>query len=436
MSDHKNQRNPKEANTSRIIIPGQKVQEKIESDHNALNISSEEISDAQLAKLSREYVSQGKFDKFREFARKAMQGNEKKFNPDGEAHRKKIKKAVEEAEEKQRLERMAAMKRGKRPYELEQDIPVEEQMRVGLIGEHSRALGFEYIGSRLLHGWALNMEHSLGRHQKNYATCISASVDLRALWALDPDINEEDLPEHTGDPTQSELDFYQHRESVFYLGSFHTLDGAQNYLHRLDSYLMHVLAEKGAQEMVLRLRDSLPVLEKQALSEASDQKFSDAFRQARLIQVLHKVNLNAGLKFRELSGVFMRAVLDEIPLDHERREDITGDPQMIRYLFDRDFGHYEFHNMGKLKPAQMLQRKFGPDTPKAGKVVFSGPATGENLCKYFLKRAVPAAIEQGLLDQNEMENYKDNIRSFRGVPMYDRHLGSLSPFTSSDSPGP
>ncbi len=273
--------------------------------------------------------------------------------------------------------------------------------------------------SALLRG---HISESRDKHGKHFG--LSVEVDYRKLY----DMQQNGAPKNT-----SRLEFNQHRATMFQAGSFKSYEAAQSHMRQLDAYLMHVLAEAGAENTILKATDDGLYICKDAA--AADQTYSDALRTARLVEAFRANVIDAtDVSFRETVGILLYALTDELDLPFERKEKEELGKLRVRCIFDREVGEFTFTDHGRDRPATMKHEI--PTVDRMKKLNFEGILTTEALQKHFIDWLAAAARERESISSRDFENLYGEIKAVKGVPLRTSKLGLLSPFPITGTSGP
>ena len=300
---------------------------------------------------------------------------------------------------------------------------------------HSRMLHDEVIKSTLLKGHVRHCRIENKDRDPQFCVILSVGVDLHSLYSLDPN-RRGILTEITGDFTQAGLNRQQYFEPIVALSEFPNIQAAESRMRELDQYLMHVLAEKGAEGVRLEIENDFPVLVEDGEKPESERNFGNAFRLARLIDAFHKVNLDQNLNFGMAVQRIIGTVTEDLGLPCRKDEILEGDQLSVKLSFDRDIGDFQIFDQGNDSPAYMIQTKYGGPRNDSKTEGFRGDVTGGTLCQHFIERVTAAALERKSLDPESFDISDKQIRLVREIPMHDRsRLGLLSPFVTQDSPG-
>lgn len=339
---------------------------------------------------------------------------------------------MDEAAEKRRIEAM--------PQE-----EIDPQMKAFtnyLLDGHVRIIDRHPVQSSILQGTVQHAtQYEVTPDQELKETpvyTLSASIRLSGLLDLH---HEGPGAKEAVQNKKTTLDFNQQRQPVVTLGRFESYQAARAFLSHLDQYIMHILATQPVDGKKLKVADDgrpyFRMLDKDSDGASRNYDYAQALRDSTIVEAFHRVNLGSEFTFNEAVGRILRTVIEDIRLQPQTLSREDNDTNSLQYIFGREVGSFEIYDLGPHDTALMTRTDFtGPRSDSDGKKAFEGPVTGMSLMNQFIERLAHAAAERGLIEPQNLENYRDKISHVRGIPLDDTPgLGLLSPFQTS-LPGP
>lgn len=281
----------------------------------------------------------------------------------------------------------------------------------------------EDVSSALLRGHVM---HSRDKDGEYYT--LGVEVDYAKLYKLNPDKRE--IAE---DPKQAfKLEFNQHRATSFSAGSFESMRAAKAHMHLMDQYLMHILAEAGAENTRLELDGHKVTLRDVPETTGNNQSYSDALRTARLIQAFRTNLIDTETPdFRQVIGNLLGALAMELQLPFERQEKVDDDKTVIKLVFDRDIGEFSFSDNSEETNGKLVHQLRTGQEGKQRKTRFECELTSSALQEQFIDWLAAAARERGTISEEGFANLNGKVQSVGGIPLRSSKLGLLAPFDTT-----
>ena len=281
-----------------------------------------------------------------------------------------------------------------------------------------KIISIENVNSSLLRG---NIMHSQDKSGHHYS--LSIEVDYGKIYDLNPDMSE-----HASDKDSLHRSFNQQRASIFSVGRYDSFAKAQAHMNLLDTYLMHVLAEVGAENTLLLIKGNELVIAADH-ENADEQSYSNALRAAKITKAFREQMIdNKKSDFRQVIGNLLMSLVNELNLPCSRVEDDELGRTKITLIFDRDIGEFSFTDEGIGTGSKMKHQIKTGQAGKQSKTIFEGDLTSNSLQKNFLDWVVSAARERELISDKDFEDLYGQITAFRGVPLRTSKLGAFAPF--------